>query len=232
MSATPVSPAKNRPKPWAACDITYVREHYANCSAKEIAHDLGESVERVENLVMRIGLRKKDAASEKAPAEHLKPKKQIVPLRATSADHAQVGITPYPVPSGRPSGPSSAPPDLLAFVRSQSVSGGTRTLRLSVGTIHRLRHGYWPSDSRKVIKAWEDYKARRAVVASAWFLRRVRPGGVVRHAGSDYTAHQLAARTGQLLAVARDAGGGLVAQTLELPAERLPLSRVQEGGQP
>ncbi len=162
----------------------------------------------------------------------LKTNRQIVHLVPTSADNGEGGIRLHLAPQKRPSGPPNAPPDLLAFARSVSVSGAVRALGLAAGSISRLRNGYWPSDSRKIIKAWEDYKARRAVVASAWFLRRVRPGGVVRHAGSDYTAHQLAARTGQLLAVARDAGGALVAQTLELPAERLPLSRVQEGGQP
>jgi hypothetical protein len=115
---------------------------------------------------------------------------------------------------------------LLAFVRSLPVSDAVRALGLAAGTISRLRHGYWPSDSRKIIKAWERYRAQRGVVASSWFMRRVRPGGVVCHAGRHYTALQLAARTGELLAVARAADGGLLAQTLNLPAERLLLAPV------
>ncbi len=228
MNTPSVSPKNNESKPWAACDITYVREHYADCSAREIANDLGESVGRVQGLLKRLGLRKKDTASKKIPAKRRKPKEQIVPLRATSADCTQVGTTPYPTPLERPSGPSSAPSDLLAFVRSQPVSSARRALQLSTGTIHRLRHGYWPSDSRKIIEAWEGHKARRGVVVSAWFLRRVRPGGLIRHAGRNYGAHQLAVRTGEMLAVSRAADGGLIAQTLEMPAQRLALSLVVE----
>lgn len=157
---------------------------------------------------------------------------QIIHLGPTSAANAGGGICAGPASSRRPSGPLSAPPDLLVFVRSLPVSDAVRALGLAAGTISRLRHGYWPADSRKIVKAWELYRARRGVVASSWFLRRVRPGGVVCHAGRHYTALQLAARTGQLLAVAREAAGGLVAQTLELPAERLPLAPVQCEGAP
>jgi hypothetical protein len=123
-------------------------------------------------------------------------------------------------------GPEFPPPDLLVFVRGSSERDAVRALGLGKGTIQRLRHACWPSDPRKIMRAWEHYQARHGVITSSWFLRRVRPGGVVRHAGRDYTATQLAARTGQLLAVARDAGGGLMAQTLELPAERVPLAPV------
>jgi len=130
-------------------------------------------------------------------------------------------------PSARPSGPQSAPSDLLHFVRGLSKAAAARALGLSCGTIHNLRHGYWPADPRFITRAWECYRERHGLtVSSSWFLRRVRPGGAVRHAGRDYTATGLAARTGQLLAVARDAEGGLLAQTLELPAQRLPLAAV------
>jgi len=124
----------------------------------------------------------------------------------------------------------AAPPDLLHFVRGLSKASAARALGLATGTIHRLRHGYWPDDPRKIMRAWERHQARCGVVASSWFLRRVRAAGVVRHAGIDYTATQLAARTGQLLALARGADGRLIAQTLELPAERLALAPVQEAG--
>ena len=125
-------------------------------------------------------------------------------------------------------GPDCAPPDLLHFLRESPLGAATRALGMAHGTVHRLRHGYWPSDPRKIMQAWSRYKGRRSIVASSWFIRRVRPGGTVRHAGQDYTAPRLAARTGQMLAVARSSDGGLIAQTLELPAERIPLVPLAE----
>lgn len=125
-------------------------------------------------------------------------------------------------------GPANAPMDLLNFVRERSMGEVTRALGMAHGTVHRLRHGYWPSDPRKIMQAWGRYKGRRSIVASSWFLRRVRAGGTVRHAGIDYTAPRLAARTGQMLAVARGADGCLLAQTLELPAERMLLILADE----
>ena len=131
-------------------------------------------------------------------------------------------------------GPDCAPSDLIHFLRESPIGAATRALGMAHGTVHRLRHGYWPSDPRKIMQAWNRYKGRRSIVASSWFIRRVRPGGAIRHAGHDYTAPRLAARTGQMLAVARASDGTLIAQTLELPAERLPLVPVadmQAGGQ-
>lgn len=125
-------------------------------------------------------------------------------------------------------GPESAPPELMDFLHAQSIRDAAETLGLARGTVHRLAKGYWPSDPRKIIQAWSAYQGRAAVVGSSWFLRRIRAGGVARHAGQDYTAPRLAARTGQLLAVARSSEGGLVAQTLELPAERMPLVPVSQ----
>ena len=78
----------------------------------------------------------------------------------------------------------------------------------------------------QLLAAWQRYKGRHSVVASGWFLRKVYAGGQVRHAGHAYTATGLAARTGQLLAVSRSADGGLLAQTLDLPAERLSLTQL------
>lgn len=155
---------------------------------------------------------------------------QIIHLGAARAASSLGGTCASPAFAKRPSGPPAAPPDLQAFVCSLPVSDVVRALGLAAGTISRLRHGYWPADSRKIIKAWDGYRASRGVVASSWFLRRVRPGGLVCHAGRHYTALQLCARTGQLLAVAREEAGGLVAQTLELPAMRLPLTPVEETG--
>lgn len=144
------------------------------------------------------------------------------------------GTCASPAPCKRLQGPEFAPADLLLFLRENPIGDVTRALGLAKGTVHRLRHGYWPADPRKIMQAWNRYKGRRSIVASSWFIRRVRPGGAIRHAGHDYTAPRLAARTGQMLAVARASDGTLIAQTLELPAERLPLVPVadmQAGGQ-
>ncbi|CAB5646457.1 Uncharacterised protein [Comamonas aquatica] len=122
-----------------------------------------------------------------------------------------------------PAGLQSAPADLLAFIHGQSVSDACRALGVAKGTIHRLRHGYWPEDARYIEQAWSAYQARTGRIASNWFLRRVRDG-LINHAGQSWTAPGLAIRSGQLLAVARGSNGSLLAQTLELPAERLHLA--------
>lgn len=122
-----------------------------------------------------------------------------------------------------PAGQQSAPADLLAFVQGQSTAEACRALGLAKGTVHRLRHGYWPEDSRYIEQAWSAYQARTGRIASNWFLRRVRDG-LISHAGQQWSAPGLALRSGQLLAVARGGDGSLLAQTLELPAERLHLA--------
>lgn len=111
----------------------------------------------------------------------------------------------------------------MQFVRENSVGDVTRELGVARGTVHRLRHGYWPADPDKLLTTWGRFKASRSVVESSWFMRRVKADGTVRHAGKSYTAPRLAARAGHLLAVARSTEGGFVAQTLELPAERMSL---------
>ena len=135
-----------------------------------------------------------------------------------------------PEPENGFCGPASPPPELLAFVRAMSLAEAGRALGLAKGTIHSLRKGYWPADPRYIVRAWGAYSAPRAGLGSCWFLRRVYPGGIVRHAGAEYTAVDLAARAGQQLAVARDHSRGLLAQTLDLPAERLVLTRVAVEG--
>ncbi len=121
------------------------------------------------------------------------------------------------------SGLNSAPADFMEFVRAGTVSSAASALRLSRGTVHQLRAGYWPDDARRLLKAWSEYKGRTGRIQSSWFLRRVRTGGVVRHAGAEWTGVGLAQRVGELVAVARTSSGELLAQTLEMPAQRLPL---------
>ena len=79
------------------------------------------------------------------------------------------------------------------------------------------------ADARKVAAAWATYRGRTGRVESSWFLRRVRAGGVVLHAGRRWSGVGLQQHVGELVAVARMPDGALLAQTLELPAERLPL---------
>ena len=115
------------------------------------------------------------------------------------------GTCASPAPCKRLQGPEFAPADLLLFLRENPIGDVTRALGLAKGTVHRLRHGYWPADPRKILQAWGRHKASRSVVGTSWFMRRVRPGGLVRHAGLDFTAPRLAARTGAFLAVTRTA---------------------------
>lgn len=120
--------------------------------------------------------------------------------------------------------------NLLAFVRGRAVREAAQLLGLERTTVHRLLRGYRPRDPRKIMKAWATYKGVEQRPASSWFLRRVRSGlvgggiGLVRHGRFEYTCPELGARVGELLAVARGHGGGLVAQTLQAPAERLVLA--------
>lgn len=149
--------------------------------------------------------------------------------RAASAACGVVSTSASPKGSERSYGPDSMPADLLEFVRGQSVRHAANALRLSLGTVHRLVQGYWPQDPRKIIEAWTAHKGRSGRIASSWFLRRVRAGGMVSHAGQQWTAPGLAIRSGELLAVARGDDGSLLAQTLELPAQRLQLSQAVGG---
>jgi len=217
---------------WTFAQIEQLQRRYPDERALDMTRDLEHTPRAINQKAREIGLKKSAAyyASTKLPRANRRPRAGNTPMNdlatGTSPAHGSGGITLRSPPGTRPCGPQSAPPDLLHFVQALPVSSAVRALGLSAGTISRLRHGYWPPDSRKVVKAWGNYKARHGVIASSWFMRRVRAGGVVHHAGRDYTALELAARTGQLLAVARDAGGQLVAQTLELPAERLALTLI------
>ena len=221
-------PTLQSPTRWAACDITYVREQYSSCSAREIAQDLGMPLRRVHGLISRLGLHKKDAAIQKATAGLRKPNEQIVPHGARSAASGPGGTCATPAPSNAPEGPIFQPADLAGFLSEVSLREVALALKVSRTTAHRLKHGYWPSDARAILCAWDNYKGRNAQQVSGWFLRRVHPGGLVLHAGREWNAHRLAAHTGQTLAVARAADGGLLAQTLEMPTERLHLLPVAQ----
>lgn len=121
-----------------------------------------------------------------------------------------------------PEGLVAAPPDLLGFLDSVSIGEACQALGLSRRTAHRVRHGYWPADPRKIMQAWGEYKGRSVRRATSWFIRRVTDAGL-RHGGRLYQAPQLAGRVGELLAVARVTDAGLLAHAIELPFERFIL---------
>lgn len=141
----------------------------------------------------------------------------------TSAERGAVATTPAQNVLSGLKAPKSAPPDLLSFVQAHRPTEAAKALGLSRRTVHRVSQGYWPKDPRAVLAAWAAYTGQTAARKSRWFMRRVHPGGLVRHSPLVYTGHGLDVRVGQLVAVARAEGGGLVAQTLELPITRLTL---------
>ena len=145
---------------------------------------------------------------------------------ATGADRVRAGTSAPPRAQNAASGPNLPPADLVAFVRDGSVRDVAHALRLSLGAVHSLRHGYWPGDSRRLERAWSDYKGRAGRIASSWFLRRVRGDGCIPHRGQSWTGVGLAQCVGDLVAVARMPDGALLAQTLALPAQRIPLEPV------
>lgn len=137
------------------------------------------------------------------------------------------GATASPGHEKRLAGPKSAPVELLAFLGEVSVSEGADALGMSRKQVHRVRHGYWPGDSRKIMAAWVAYQGRSAAVASSWFLRRVQSGALVRQGTQVYTGPRLGEHVGKLLALARTVDGGLVAQTLGGQPRLIVLERVE-----
>lgn len=119
------------------------------------------------------------------------------------------------------------PADLAAYLREVSVREAARSLGLGIRQVWRLTKGYWPRDARRTLAAWNAYKVRTARPATSWFLRRVRPGGLIHHRGRSYTGFRVGERTGELLAVARGADGELLAVALDPPAARYRLAEVQ-----
>ena len=146
--------------------------------------------------------------------------------RGASAERGATATCGSPAAKNRATGRKSAPPELRAFVRLESVTTAAGALGLTRQTIYRLREGYWPRNSDKIMTAWRACQCELADRASRWVVRRVYLGGVVLHGGRSWTADGLAAREGQSLAVARAEGFSLLAQTLELPPERLLLREV------
>lgn len=216
----PTHPSGQR---WTAAEITYVLEQYPARSARQIADDLNTPAPAVRRLLKRLKMCAQGAQSNTRASVRSKHPKMNDFDGAAGADRAQVATSMPLRPLEAASARNSPPAELLAVVRDGSVRQAADALRLSVGLIHQLRAGYWPDDPRRILRAWATYRGRTGRVESSWFLRRVRAGGVVPHAGRRWSGVGLQQHVGELVAVARMPDGALLAQTLELPAQRLPL---------
>ena len=128
------------------------------------------------------------------------------------------------------------PPDLRAFLRNRSVTEIADFLQLGKGTASRIKRGIYPHAPTKLLKRWEAVRAIGAVPVGTWALRRVLADAMVHAAilydGALYSGAGLQGMQGRQLAVTRTANGGLLAQTLDIPPERLqlvPVADRQEG---
>jgi hypothetical protein len=124
------------------------------------------------------------------------------------------------------------PPDLRAFLRNRSVTEIADLLRLGKGTASRIKRGIYPHAPNKLLKRWEAVRAAGTVPVGTWALRRVMADATVHEAvlwrGMLYSGAGLLGMRGRQIAVAPTADGGLLAQTLDLPPQRLPLTLVGE----
>ena len=124
-------------------------------------------------------------------------------------------------------GLSCLPPDLREFLRSRSVAEIAKLLSLGKGTASRIKRGIYPHTPHRLIKRWEAVRAKGTVPVGAWTLRRVMADATVHEAvlwgGALYSGAGLHGMRGRQIAVAATAGGGLLAQTLELPSARFEL---------
>ena len=126
------------------------------------------------------------------------------------------------------------PPGLREFLRSRSVAEIAKLMQLGKGTASRIKRGIYPHAPTKLLKRWAVVRAAGAVPVGTWALRRVMADASVHAAvlwgGMLYSGAGLLGMQGRQVAVAPTANGGLLAQTLDLPAERLPLVPVGEAG--
>lgn len=155
-----------------------------------------------------------------APERPAKPPKQ---LGGTSmAGGASKGLA----------GLASLPPDLRAFLANRSVTEIAEVLHLGKGTASRIKRGIYPHAPHKLLKRWESVRANGAVPVGMWALRRVLADAMVHEAvlfdGALYSGAGLLGMRGRQIAVAPTADGGLLAQTLDLPPQRLPLALVAD----
>ena len=137
--------------------------------------------------------------------------------------------------SKRLEGLSSLPPPLRAFLRNRSVTEIADALQLGKGTASRIKRGIYPHAPTKLLKRWAVVRAAGAVPVGTWALRRVMADASVHAAvlwgGMLYSGAGLLGMQGRQVAVAPTANGGLLAQTLDLPPQRLPLVPVGDAGE-
>ena len=120
---------------------------------------------------------------------------------------------------------SAIPPDLAAFLSMATARQASATLGATGTQVRQLRAGEIGVPPR-VLGRWLACRARYLVPCAPWQVRRVDAQGAVRLAGRRYASPALQPRAGQQINVALLADGRLLAQTLELPAQRLPLAAV------
>lgn len=152
-------------------------------------------------------------------------------LQAQAKPPKQSGGTRVAGASSKPlAGLSCLPPDLREFLRNRSVTEIAGMLRLGKGTASRIKRGIYPHAPHKLLKRWESVRAAGAVPVGAWALRRVMADATVHEAvlwgGALYSGAGLFGMRGRQIAVTTTAGGGLLAQTLELPSQRFELTPV------
>ena len=144
-------------------------------------------------------------------------------------DTSMAGAAPNPL-AGLP----GLPPDLREFLRSRSVAEIAKLMQLGKGTASRIKRGIYPHAPNKLLKRWEAVKAAGAVPVGTWALRRVMADATVHEAvlwgGALYSGAGLFGMRGRQIAVAPTADGGLLAQPLDLPPQRLPLTPVCAAG--
>ena len=148
--------------------------------------------------------------------------------QAPAKQPKQAGDTSGAAAASKPlAGLSCLPPDLREFLRNRSVTEIAELLSLGKGTASRIKRGIYPHTPHRLIKRWESVRAKGDVPAGAWTLRRVMADATVHEAvlwgGALYSGAGLHGMRGRQIAVAATAGGGLLAQTLELPGARFEL---------
>lgn len=157
-----------------------------------------------------------------APDAPAKPPKQC-------GDTSVAGAASKPL-----AGLSCLPPDLRAFLRNRSVTEIAELLHLGKGTASRIKRGIYPHAPHKLLKRWEAVRAAGAVPVGTWAIRRVMADATVHEAvlfdGMLYSGAGLFGMRGRQIVVAPTADGGLLAQTLDLPPQRLPLTLVGDAG--
>jgi len=160
------------------------------------------------------------ASAPQAPA---KPPKQ-------RGDTSGAGVASKPL-----AGLSCLPPDLRAFLRNRSVTEIAELLQLGKGTASRIKRGIYPhADPTSCSHAGRPCGRLGTVPVGTWALRRVMADSAVHEAvlwgGALYSGAGLVGMRGRQIAVAPTADGGLLAQTLDLPPQRLPLVPVGDAG--